>query len=261
MAHCVNALNKNRIKSLVVDNASIDDTIEIAHKNYAEVIKNKENLGFGRANNIGARACDAKWLLFINPDAVVGADFRSQINAAIEKYPQAKIFGPQIIEEDGRIFVQPRSILSPSHLNNGKKFSPEGDCCLPFLSGACLLVEREKFLELGGFDENIFLFYEDDDLCRKFCDQNLMPIYLHHAKVWHGRGKSSSESLEKIYKVRYHLAWSKIYISKKYGLEINLGSELLKLRIKYWLSKLSGNKKRQNHYLGSIDGYNAARNA
>lgn len=258
LPHCIEALTRNGIKSLVIDNASSDDTINVAHRHYAEVIENAQNLGFGRANNIGAKAIDAKWLLFINPDVVVAADFRTEITKALEMYPDAKIFGPQIIEETGRIFVQPRSLLSPPHLNNGNKFVPNGDCCLPFLSGACLLIERDKFVEIGGFDENIFLFYEDDDLCRRFCDNSLMPVYVHNAKVWHGRGKSSTESLEKSYKVRYHLAWSKIYISKKYGLKTEVGMDILKLRLKYFLSVITFNKKRQEHYRGSIDGFSDA---
>ncbi len=258
LPHCIEALSRNQIRSLVVDNNSSDDSVIVASKLYAEVIKNEQNVGFGRANNIGAKSCNSKWILLINPDVVVAADFRAEISKAIERYPEAKIFGPQIIEESGRVFVQPRSLLSPPFLNNGKKFIPNGDCSIPFLSGACLLIEREKFIEIGGFDENIFLFYEDDDLCRNFCDQNLMPVYLHNAKVWHGRGKSSAESLEKTYLVRYHLAWSKIYVSKKYNLPISVAEDLIKLRIKYFLSILTFDKKRQRHYKGSIDGYLAA---
>ena len=60
---------------------------------------------------------------------------------------------------------------------------PEGDVCAPFFSGACFLVRRDLFLRLGGFDENIFLFYEDDDLCRRIADGGLSLVYVPQAVV------------------------------------------------------------------------------
>ncbi len=91
--------------------------------------------------------------------------------AAAEAYPDAGLFAPRIVEPDGRFFFQPRSLLAPYLTNpGGKLHPPEADACAPFLSGACLMVRRDLFLALGGFDPNIFLFYEDDDLCRRIAD-------------------------------------------------------------------------------------------
>jgi len=95
---------------------------------------------------------------------------------------------------------------------------PEGEACAPFFSGACFLIRRETFLRLGGFDENIFLFYEDDDLCRRVADSGAALVYVPQAVVRHGRGRSSGEKPGRIFTSRWHQAWSRAYVSRKYGL-------------------------------------------
>jgi GT2 family glycosyltransferase len=141
--------------------------------------------------------------------------------AAAERYPDAGMLAPRIVEPSGRVFLQPRSLLSPPHLNrNGQIDIPDGDACLPFLSGACLLIRRELFLSLGGFDPAIFLFYEDDDLCRRMRDAGHALIHVHAAEARHGRGRSTRPSPRRRFKARWHLAWSERYISDKYGLPV-----------------------------------------
>ncbi|HEX8416860.1 MAG TPA: glycosyltransferase family 2 protein, partial [Methylobacterium sp.] len=93
-----------------------------------------------------------------------------------------------------------------------------GDACAPFLSGACLMVARDLFLALGGFDENIFLFYEDDDLCRRIADTGRALVHVHGAQAAHGRGRSSTPEPGRIYRTRWHQAWSRAYVATKYGL-------------------------------------------
>ena len=76
----------------------------------------------------------------------------------------------------------------------------------------------DVFLKLGGFDENIFLFYEDDDLCRRLADQGSALVYVYRALARHGRGKSSSPRRGRIFTSRWHQAWSRAYVARKYGL-------------------------------------------
>ena len=117
------------------------------------------------------------------------------------------------------MFFQPRSLLAPYlHNPGGKLVLPEGEACAPFFSGACFLIRRDVFLKLGGFDENIFLFYEDDDLCRRIADSGAALIYVPQAVVRHGRGRSSGAKPGRIFASRWHQAWSRAYVSRKYGL-------------------------------------------
>jgi N-acetylglucosaminyl-diphospho-decaprenol L-rhamnosyltransferase len=95
---------------------------------------------------------------------------------------------------------------------------PQGDACAPFLSGACLMMPRRLFLDLGGFDERIFLFYEDDDLCRRVAEAGRALIHVHAAEALHGRGRSSAPERGRVFRTRWHQAWSRSYVSRKYGL-------------------------------------------
>lgn len=254
IGRCLELLEAAKIKSIVVDNASQDDTARIAVGHGAQLIANDKNQGFGRANNIGAAAVQTDWILFVNPDLEIDEKAIDALLHAANNYENIGILGPKIIENDGRLFLQPRSLLSPHHLNQAREISPIGDCCIPFLSGACMMMRRELFFEIGGFDSDIFLFYEDDDLCAKVSKIGLSLIYVDQAVVKHGRGKSSKAKHGHIFRVRYHLAWSKIHISRKYGLKQNPWLDIAKNGIKYFFAIISLSTKRQERYGGSFKG-------
>ena len=216
---CLDALAGEGVPAIVVDNASGDASRVIAEAKGARVIANARNEGYGRANNIGVAAADTPYVLIVNPDLELGQGAAAALLAAAERYPDAGMLAPRIVEPSGRIFLQPRSLLSPPHLNrSGTMAIPEGDACLPFLSGACLLIRRKVFVALGGFDPAIFLFYEDDDLCRRMRDAGHALVHVHDAEARHGRGRSTAPSPQRRFKARWHLAWSEHYIARKYGL-------------------------------------------
>jgi N-acetylglucosaminyl-diphospho-decaprenol L-rhamnosyltransferase len=219
LPECLGALRADDVPVIVVDNASTDDTVAVAEGWGARVIRNAHNEGYGRANNVGARAADAEFILIVNPDCVVDKGAVAALVDAARRYPDAAFFAPQIVEPSGRVFYQPRSLLATSLTNpDGKLVLPEGEACAPFFSGACFLMRRDVFLKLGGFDDNIFLFYEDDDLCRRVADSGSALIYVPQAVVRHGRGQSSGEKPGRIFASRWHQAWSRAYVSRKYGL-------------------------------------------
>lgn len=219
LPECLGALQADGIPTIVVDNASTDDSTAIAERAGARVIRNGRNEGYGRANNAGARAAESEFVLVVNPDVIVESGSVAALLDAARRYPDAGFFAPRIVEPSGRVFFQPRSLLA-SYLTNptGKLVLPEGEACAPFFSGACFLIRRDLFLKLGGFDENIFLFYEDDDLCRRVADSGSALIYVPQAIVRHGRGRSSTPKPGLIFKSRWHQAWSRAYVSRKYGL-------------------------------------------
>ncbi|MGQ3282315.1 glycosyltransferase family 2 protein [Bosea sp. (in: a-proteobacteria)] len=216
---CLSALAAEGVPAIVVDNASGDASASVAREHGATVIASPRNEGYGRANNRGVNASTTPFVLIVNPDVEMRAGAVAALLEAAQRYPDAALFAPRIVEPSGRVFLQPRSLLSPAHLNrSGAMVIPEGDACLPFLSGACLLVRREIFVALGGFDPAIFLFYEDDDLCRRLRDAGHALVHVHAAEAGHGRGRSSAPSAARRFKARWHLAWSGGYVARKYGL-------------------------------------------
>lgn len=217
---CLAALTREGAAVTVVDNASTDDSVALAEAHGARVIRNACNEGYGRANNIGIRAAESPFVLICNPDAVLEDGALAVLLAAAQAYPDAALLAPRIVEPDGRFFYQFRSLLAARLQNpSGARRFPEGDCCTPFLSGAVLLARRDVFLQLGGFDENIFLFFEDDDLCRRVADAGHALVHVHGAIARHQRGASSAPSLARVVTARWHLAWSRAYVSHKYGLK------------------------------------------
>jgi N-acetylglucosaminyl-diphospho-decaprenol L-rhamnosyltransferase len=213
------ALASQGVQLIIVDNASDDESVQIARDFGAHVIENTRNQGYGRANNQGVRAALTPYVLIVNPDVEMDEGSVEALLECTQRYPEAGIIAPQIREPSGRIFFQPRSMLSSTLTNpQGVLHIPQGDACTPFVSGACMLMARERFLAMGGFDEQIFLFYEDDDLCRRMMDAGHAVIFCPEAKALHLRGKSTAPAKGRVYKSRWHQAWSRAYVAHKYGL-------------------------------------------
>lgn len=211
----------------------------------ARVIQLDQNLGYGRANNIGARAAETPYILIVNPDVIVQPGAIDALVHAANNDPDHVLFSPKIVEPDGRVFDQHVGLLGP------------------FASGACFLMRRDVFLGIGGFDENIFLFYEDDDLCRRLSDRGQSPVYVDQAVIRHDRGKSTGDHemntprpvrVRSEFVRRYHQAWSRFYVLKKF----NVSSSVLKwvgfYGMKYIFAFLTLNPVRRSRYAGSFFG-------
>lgn len=255
LPECLGSLREAGVATIVVDNASADRSVAVAEKLGTTVIRNARNEGYGRANNIGARAAKSEFLLIVNPDVAIQPGSVAELLAAARRYPEAGFFAPRIVEPSGRVFFQPRSLLAP-YLRNpkGALVLPEGDACAPFLSGACFLIKRDLFLRLGGFDESIFLFYEDDDLCRRVADHSPALIYVPSAEAIHGRGRSTSSGPGRVFRTRWHQAWSRAYVSRKYHLPNPAPRMFVVNGVKAAGAALIGRRKLMERYGGSAAG-------
>ena len=252
---CMDALNEQGVSIIIVDNASTDGSAEYAAQLGATVIHNTQNQGYGRANNQGIRAAQSDYVLIVNPDLVVEKGAIAALLKATIDYPQAGILAPQIVEPSGRIFFQPRSMLSRTLTNpHGKLSIPQYDACTPFVSGACMCVNRAVFLALDGFDANIFLFYEDDDLCRRMMDAGHEVVFIPQARAVHLRGQSSQPVRGHVYKSRWHQAWSRGYVARKYGLKPTHIRDILKNAPKYIGSALVFYRSGMERYGGTCAG-------
>ena len=169
----------------VVDNASTDNTVSRVSRDYpdANIITASENLGFSKANNLAARQSSSDLLMFANPDLI----FLPGAVEAMVSTLSAKmgICGPLFV--DRRLKPKPESYLLPPTFGGlllmhtylwkpvylvrrllDELFGPAPPRKRDVLSGACIVTRRGDFLELGGFDEDFFMYAEDLDLCRRF---------------------------------------------------------------------------------------------
>ena len=257
---CLASLATANVPAILVDNASKDASAAIGESFGARVIRNARNEGFGRAMNIGLRAAETPFVLLVNPDLTLDPGAAHLLIQAAERYPGAAILAPRIVEPNGRVFFSNRSLLAPYLQNRkGVKWSPEGDCCTPFLLGACLLVRREVVAALGGFDPQIFLFYEDDDLCRRVIEAGHSLVHVHEAVARHERGASSAPAPGRVFKARFHLAWSRLYVNAKWGIAEKPGRWAIRAGLKWMGAAALFNRKRKERYGGTVAGFLAWR--
>ena len=203
---------------IVVDNATKDlaELRQICKKFSAMLIENGENRGFGFACNRGAERAETEFLFFLNPDASLVPDTIDQLIAAMQRFPKASAMNPRIALADGSVQFHHRSRLMPVSEYMPHRW-PETDSDVTVLMGSALFARRSDFEAVGGFDEDIFLYHEDDDLSRRLRAERGPIMFIRDAFVTHLAEKSSGSSNATFHFKRYHQARSRVYAVKKHG--------------------------------------------
>jgi N-acetylglucosaminyl-diphospho-decaprenol L-rhamnosyltransferase len=155
--------------ALVIDNASSDATAERARAAGLRVIEAPVNAGFGAGCRLGAEASDAPLLLFLNPDARIGAEALERLRAVASEQPDWAAWQPAVMLPDGRINSAGGTVHYLGLSWAGRCGRPAAELAAtpyetPFASGAALVVRREAWDALGGFDDSYFLYGEDLEL-------------------------------------------------------------------------------------------------
>jgi len=209
------------ISVIIYDNATTDRTLlaRLAERDSVQVIFSEENIGFGRGCNIGAGFANTEFIFFLNPDSRLLHDTVSLLLLAADTYPDMVAANPRIVDKDGRPQFKRRSILLPRSAWLGRS-APIKDCSLPVLSGAALFVQRAAFEAVQGFDPNLFLFFEDDDLSLRLAHSGGLLMFVHDALVEHAGGVSSggTEASERI--KAWHWGYSSVYVMAKHRLSL-----------------------------------------
>jgi O-antigen biosynthesis protein len=187
---------------VIVDNASDGETQALLDRlRNVRVQRNERNLGFGGACTIGATLARAPYVCFLNNDTMVTPGWLQALVATLERDPQCGAAGSRLIHTDGRLQEAGGTIWRDgSGWGYGRGLDPtapevsyrrEVDYC----SAASLLVRRELFLELGGFDERYApAYYEDTDLCLGIWAAGSKVIYEPRSTVFHLEFGSSGET-------------------------------------------------------------------
>ncbi len=178
-----------------VDNASSDDTVATIRKilPHANIIQNEKNLGFGSACNQGMQAVNTPYILFLNPDCTCDVN---QINCLIEsakRQSEAAIVAPQVLTKHNQLEISYRMGLFKWQ---AKQQAPaEGLLCVEFVTGACMLVDVAKMKAVNGFNEQFFLYYEDEDFCLRLRKQGYSILIEPKATVQHFARSGSKNKL------------------------------------------------------------------
>ena len=176
----------------------------------------EQNIGFGAACNKGAQHSSREFIFFLNPDASLTEGCLDALLTAMDAQPQASAANPRIQSSRGRIEFKYRSVLLPR--GEWRDRSPPNTVCeMPALTGGALLVRRKAFEKVGGFDEAIFLYHEDDDLSIRLRQHAGPLLYVPDALVNHQAGHSSGRSAKVAFHKAYHKGQSRVYAMKKHG--------------------------------------------
>ena len=209
----LNVTLEHGVEVIVVDNGSHDGSSETVMARFPEVkvICNDSNLGFAKANNIGIRASTGRYICLVNSDIKVLEGCIESLCRYMDSRQEVGLVAPQILNGDLSIqvscselpslrnsFVQAMfldkllpsiSVCRPRFMN---AFSHQSVLSVPVLSGCFQMARRKALNEVGLLDERFFIYKEDVDWCKRFCDAGWRVIFYPEAKAIHYGGASSS---------------------------------------------------------------------
>jgi GT2 family glycosyltransferase len=211
---------------IVVDNASSDGTPEMVRQQFPEamLIQNSDNLGFAKANNIGIRAANGKYLFLINSDVNVPPECLQTIYDFMERELTVGVVGPRMLAADGRVHrsymrfptvwnclcnaLSLDSVFKGSRLFGGvlmTDFDGERTSEVDVLNGWFLAVRRRAMDRVGLLDENFFMYGEDIDWSYRFHNAGWTRVYFSGASALHYGGASSASASIRFY-IQMHRA-------------------------------------------------------
>ena len=205
---------------IIVDNSENDPGLQPLKELYsqAQFISNSVNVGFSRANNQAAKIARSDVLIFLNPDTILSDHAIQSMHTHLCSQTEIGALGPKVVNPDGSLQYSCRryptlwtglfnrySIFSRLFPNNRfttrylmLDFDHDETQQVDWLSGCCLMVAKDVFERVGGFDENYFLFNEDVDLCRMIHQTEKQVVYFPEARVIHRVSTSNSKTTAKV---------------------------------------------------------------
>jgi len=254
--NCVHSLEKsiqkledsNSITVCIIDNSSKKEEINKlkSNLNYKNlIIKRMKNRGFGAANNFGVSLLKDKcdYFLFLNNDVIVPENFLHKMIQSLLKYPNVSIIGCKIYlhPEKDKIQSAGGAISFFGYVTDTCLFQNDCDCLHGkndyepfFVTGAAFVIKKSDFFELNGFDENIFMYWEDVDLCWRARLQGKKILFTSDAYIYHKFQGSTSRKMS--YKRLSMTRFGAFYVLTKNLSTISL---IMRLPILFVLSVLS----------------------
>lgn len=200
----------NAIELIIVDNASGDGSVEVLNKTIHQekyknirVLANSENAGFGKGCNLGAKDAKGKYILFLNNDTIINNKGILEMVDFLDIHPEASILGGRLCNMDGSLqsstgnfYTIPRVIMlllgfqRYKLMDNGPKKISKVD----WIKGGFFMIRAEVLRKLKGFDENIFMYTEDMELCYRAQKAKYATYFYPQAKILHVDQGSSNRT-------------------------------------------------------------------
>jgi len=200
----------------VVDNNSVDQSVEMVQEKFPEVklIANKDNPGFSIANNQAIRKCNGEYILLLNPDTIVEETTFKKVVDFMDHHPDAGGLGVKMVDGNGKFLPESKrglptpavafykifglSALLPKSKTFGRYhlgyLDKEETHSVDVLSGAFMLMRRKTLDEVGLLDETFFMYGEDIDLSYRIIKGGYKNYYFPETRIIHYKGESTKKS-------------------------------------------------------------------
>jgi GT2 family glycosyltransferase len=211
---CLRSVYASRHVSIdvwVVDNGSPDGSADHVNTAFPDVhlVRNADNRGFAAANNVAMARARGRYVLLLNPDTLVRDNTISELAALLDRRPRVGIVGPLVCNSDGSIqscgywypTLRAEILLSRNVGRVGRLIlgdppvdpDPTTETLVDWVDGCCLMIRREVIDEIGGLDEQFFLYAEELDWCRSAKRAGWQLATCPQSEMTHLRGQSSSQ--------------------------------------------------------------------
>ena len=217
---------------VLADNGSTDGAPEAAVGPGVRLLRTGGNLGYGTAANAGAAGFDGEWLVVANPDVEWRPGSLDVLLEAAQRWPRAGCLGPAIRTPDGRLYPSARAFPSlgrgighavfgwwwpgnPWTRSYRAETGSPVEGTTGWLSGSCMLLRREAFDAVGGFDPSYFMYCEDMDLCRRLAEAGWTNVYVPSAVITHQGGHATSRAAGPMLREHHRALYR--YLSRQYA--------------------------------------------
>jgi N-acetylglucosaminyl-diphospho-decaprenol L-rhamnosyltransferase len=244
LLHAVASTLEPGVETIVVDNASVDGSADAVAERFpsVSVVRSETNLGFAGGTNRAACEARARALLLLNPDAALMPGALERLLGCLEDQPRAGAVGPALVYPDGRpqsaafhfpglnqvlldLFPVPR--LMESRFNGRVRAHVAQPIDHPL--GACMLMRRAAWEEVGPLDEGYFMYLEEVDWCRRARAHGWQTWYEPAARVIHHAGAATRQQPEAMYgqlwrsRLRYYQRYHGPFFNRLVRVLVRLG--------------------------------------
>ena len=218
-----NIVNKG-YRIIIVDNGSGDDIEGVLQKEYPdsgiELVMLENNCGFSKANNLALKMVKTEFALLLNPDAIMKEESIENLVKCAKKDEKIALAGAIDIKSENPTMEAKERAIQICRQDFKVTNENEDYMSVNFLCGGYVLLKMKIFRKIGFFDENLFLYGEDDELCSRSIKQGYKNALVKNAHSYHKDHSSTKTEgiLEKyhlLYKRNWYIGWSKSYLKRK----------------------------------------------
>ena len=200
------------LEIVIVDNKNDKNLKKQICENFkiSKYISSNTNTGYSRGHNIASEYANSKYIFILNADCLINKTSILDLINLIEKDNKCGIVSPTTYDGSGNLTYNGGNFPEYS-----KKINPiqiEGNICVNTVLGSSILISKKLFKEVGRFDENFFLYFSDDDLCRKVKQKKLSTIQVFTSKAIHTHGIAKVKNVYKETFLReFHFTFDELY--------------------------------------------------